>query len=136
MNIERVRGAWHLVGIMVEQDYVMRMVKEIARALAKILFNKDSQTLVEEKKNQTQKDSGNIDIFTMADNGEINKAENILDDIIERDYQEGIDMGVAFYTHINEFDNEFLEKNNYSREEVKLGMERMVKMTGLSGIMQ
>ena len=55
---------------MVEQDYVMRMVKEIARALAKILFNKDSQTLVEEKKNQTQKDSGNIDIFTMADNGD------------------------------------------------------------------
>ena len=33
---------------MFEQDYVMRMIKEIARVLAKILFHADSETIEEE----------------------------------------------------------------------------------------
>ena len=32
---------------MFEQDYVMRMIKEIARVLAKILFNSESETIEE-----------------------------------------------------------------------------------------
>lgn len=119
---------------MFEQDYVMRMVKELARALAKILFNKESTTLVEEKKNKAQQNSREVDIFLLAKNGEINKAENILDDIIENDFEEGIEMGIAFYSYINEFENDFLEENNYSRDEIKFGLERIIKMTGLRGL--
>ena len=33
---------------MFEQDYIMRLVHEIARVLAKILFNIDSETVSEE----------------------------------------------------------------------------------------
>lgn len=119
---------------MFEQDYIMRIVKEIARVLAKVLFNKEVSTLIEEKKSVVRDGCGDDDIFSMADKGEINKAENILDDIIENNPREGTEMGIAFYAYINEFDNEFLEKSNFSRDEIKLGLERIVKRTGLKGL--
>lgn len=119
---------------MFEQDYVMRMVKELARALAKILFNKETTTLIEDSQNKVQNNSRDMDIFLLAKNGEINKAENMLYDIIENDYENGLEMGIAFYSFINEFDNDFLEANQYSRDEVKLGFERIIKLTGLDGI--
>lgn len=118
---------------MFEQDYIMRLVKEIARMLAKILFKKDISTVIEEKQNDLKSGDGD-DIFSLADKGEINKAENILSDIIDDEPEEGIELGVAFYSYINEFDNEFLESNNYSREEIKQGLESIMAKAGISGL--
>ena len=63
---------------MFEQDYVMRLIKEMVRAILKLLFNIDTESptveLLENKEEQETLEN----LLDMVDVGEINEAENRL----------------------------------------------------------
>ena len=40
-------------------------------------------------------------------------------------------IGLAFYSYLNEMDNDFLVANNFSREEVREGLKSLVAVYGL-----
>ena len=61
---------------MVEQDYIMRLIKEMVRALLKLIF----------------------------------------------------------YSHLNEKSNDFLEAHDFSREEIKAGLEDAMREQGMAGM--
>ena len=62
-----------------EQDYVMRMIKDMVRALALLIFGKrDIRYEIPKENARTEEDDLYIRILQMADRGEINEAENIL----------------------------------------------------------
>ena len=62
-----------------EQDYVMRMIKDMVRALALLIFGKrDIRYEIPEENARTEEDDLYTRILQMADRGEINEAENIL----------------------------------------------------------
>ena len=68
----------------------------------------------------------------MADRGEINEAENILlGDFPENTPGYGI-MVADFYQHLDEFEDDFLEEHDYSREEVLEGLESLAEEYGLT----
>ena len=112
----------------------MRLVHEIARVLAKILFNIDSETVSEELESKIEETDILEQLLDMVDNGQINEAENKLYDMLDAGTPNCIETAILFYSFLNEKSDEFLKENDYSRGEVKEGMEDVAERVGLSGL--
>ena len=66
----------------------------------------------------------------MIDGGQINEAEDLLFDLLENDGREDrkkAALALAFYDHLNEKDDAFLEAAGFSREEIIKGLEDAMK---------
>jgi len=112
------------------EDYYLRLIHEMVRTILKLLFNIDSEgahTKIEEDVEQSEKYN---ELLELAKSGKINEAENML-------YKEGflkdkndLLIGLMFYDYVVKQDNEFLEEHNYSKAEVKEGVEMLLKKFG------
>jgi hypothetical protein len=119
---------------MFEQDYVMRLIKEMVRAILKLLFNIDTESpTVELLENKEEKETLE-NLLDMVDAGKINEAENGLYDLISAKDMNSLEVALLFYSYLNGKTDDFLEINNFSRDEVKLGIENIVDRFGLSSI--
>lgn len=121
---------------MFEQDYVMRMVKEIARVLAKIIFNADSETIEEDLKEDKETQQKLTKLFDMIDEGLINEAENIIFEILEKGNKTDLQIALQFYSYLNDKSDLFLEKHNFSREEILSGLRDVMAQYGVTGIVE
>lgn len=119
---------------MFEQDYIMRLVHEIARVLAKILFNINSETVSEELESRIEETDILEKLLDIVDIGKINEAENELYDLLNQGAPNCIETAILFYSYLNDKSDEFLKENDYSREEVKEGIEGIAERVGLSGL--
>ena len=119
---------------MFEQDYVMRLIKEMVRAILKLLFNIDTESptveLLENKEEQETLEN----LLDMVDAGEINEAENRLYDLTSNTDVNSLEIALLFYSYLNDKTDDFLEVNNFSRDEIKLGLENVADSFGLSSI--
>lgn len=119
---------------MFEQDYVMRLIKEMVRAILKLLFNIDTESpTVELLENKEEKETLE-NLLDMADAGKINEAENRLYDLISDTDMGSLEIALLFYSYLNDKTDEFLEVNDFCRAEIKLGMENVADVFGLSSI--
>ena len=119
---------------MFEQDYIMRLMHEIARVLAKILFNIDSETISEELESRIEETDVLEKLLDMVDNGQINEAENKLYDMLDAGAPNCIEIAILFYSYLNDKQDEFLKENDYSRGEIKEGIEDVAERVGLGGL--
>lgn len=119
---------------MFEQDYVMRLIKEMVRAILKLLFNIDTESpTIELLENKEEK--GTLEnLIDMVDAGEINEAENRLYDLISATDMNSMEVAILFYSYLNDKTDDFLEANDFSRDEIKLGMENVADNFGLNSI--
>ena len=121
---------------MFEQDYVMRMIKEIARVLAKIIFNADSETIEEDLMEDKETQQKLTELFDMIDEGLINEAENIIFEILEKGNKTDLQIALQFYSYLNDKSDLFLEKHNFSREEILSGLRDVMAQYGVTGIVE
>lgn len=120
--------------IVFEQDYVMRLIKEMVRAILKLLFNIDTESpTVELLENKEEKETLE-NLLDMVDAGEINGAENKLYDLINVTDINSLEVALLFYSYLNDKTDDFLEANDFSRDEIKLGMENVADSFGLNSI--
>ena len=62
-----------------EKDYIMRIIKEMVRVLFSLMLGKKYVSVEQEAKNGYEVSGKKLDeLLTMIDNGEINKAENLM----------------------------------------------------------
>ena len=66
----------------------------------------------------------------MIDSGQINEAENILLNNIDYTNKDEVMAAALFYQHLSEKDSEFLENNNYTKEEVLSGFKQLLVQSG------
>jgi hypothetical protein len=119
---------------MFEQDYVMRLIKEMVRAILKLLFNIDTESpTVELLENKEEKEILE-NLLDMVDTGKINEAENRLYDLMSTKDMNSLEMALLFYSYLNNKTDDFLETNDFCRDEIKLGIENIVDSFGLSSI--
>lgn len=119
---------------MFEQDYVMRLIKEMVRAILKLLFNIDTELpTVELLENKEEKETLK-NLFDMIDDGKINEAENRLYDLTSDTDMNSLEIALLFYSYLNDKTDDFLEENDFSRNEIKLGLENVTDSFGLSSI--
>jgi hypothetical protein len=117
---------------MFEQDYVMRMIKEMVRMLIKLLFNVDSESPSVELLEDSEEREMLKRLLDMVDAGHINEAENELYELLTDEAH--LKAAFLFYSYLNDQDNAFLEANGFSREEVVSGMKNVVKRLGLDSV--
>ena len=114
-----------------EKDYIMRMIKEMVRVLFSLAFGKKYVSVELEKENKYEVSGKKLKSFLdMIDLGQINEAENILLDNIDYTNKEEVMAAALFYQYLSEKDNEFLENNNYTKEEVLSGFKQLLIQSG------
>ena len=118
---------------MYEQDYIMRLIKEMVRAILKLLFNIDTESPSSELLKDAEEKQTLESLLDMIDEGRINEAENSLYDSIENMDKSGLEIALLFYSYLNDKSDEFLEEHDFNREEVKQGLEDITSRYGISG---
>jgi hypothetical protein len=117
-----------------EQDYIMRMIKQMVAALISVILGKENKIYELPLEEQYESSEGLLrNLLTMVNDGKINEAENLLYESFEEDNKEDIETAILFYSYLNELDNEFLEKCNYSRDEIEMGVKEIAKKYGMEG---
>lgn len=118
-----------------EKDYFMRMIQDIVRFLVQLITGKPQfQYEIEDTEHPTACDDLYTRIIVLADAGKINEAENVLYQELDVNDQNYLLMGLSFYTHINDYTDDFLAGHNYSREEIKDGITQLAKEFGVDGL--
>jgi hypothetical protein len=118
-----------------QQDYVMRLIKQMMQAVSNIVFKKtDTDKETDSIQTDTTESDREIDLLALADSGQINEAENLLYETLDTTDMSQLRKAFAFYEHINEYQNDFLEEHNYSREEVLDGIKNVSEEFGISGL--
>lgn len=121
---------------MFEQDYIMRLIKEMIRAILKLLFNIDTETptakLIENDEEKTTLEN----LLNMVDEGSINKAENIIFDIATAGNKVNLEMILLFYSYLNDKSDDFLTENNFSRKELQDDLKYILSQYGLDSMIE
>ena len=119
-----------------EKDYIMRMIKEMVRVLFSLAFGKKYVSVELEKENKYEVSGKNLKYFlNMIDLGQINEAENILLDSIDYTNKNEVMAVALFYQYLSEKDNQFLENNNYTKEEVLSGFKQLLMQSGYTDLL-
>ena len=117
---------------MVKKDFVERVIEDIAKALAKTLLGKETVIYELPSEEETMSDTDHLyqELINLLEQGDICKAEDLLYDNIRAEDNDWYEMALSFYLQVNKKDEMFLEEHNYSREEIKQGMEDITKRCG------
>lgn len=118
---------------MVKQDYLMRLIHEMVRTIIKLIFNIDEKTVDIEQELKETSDLY-IRLVRLADAGKINEAENLLYEQLENGQPEYLKAALGFYDRLNDYTEEFLDKADFSREEIKSGLVSVLRMYGYEGM--
>ena len=122
---------------MFEQDYIMRLIRELVRAVCKLIFHIDTETpgleLFDAEREQEQREALE-GIIRLADQGRINEAENLLFEWPGEGNQETLKVALVFYAHLNEKTDAFLAEHDFSREEIRDGLHEVMSRYGLESL--
>ncbi len=119
---------------MFEQDYIIRLIKEMIRAILKLLFQIDINNPVEDLLEDRESQDTLEKLLDMVDNGNINEAENQVYDMTSDNNMANLEVALLFYSYLNDKEDEFLQKYNFSRDEIKSGIKELVSRYGLTGM--
>lgn len=117
-----------------EKDYYMRIVHEMVRMLIRLVFGKDIDRNDEEAVPLEVMERYRK-LTAMADDGDINEAENLLLDGLDQGRRAYFELALMFYEKLNGKTDEFLEEHDYSREEVLDGIKYVVDYYGYGSLM-
>ena len=119
-----------------ENDYIIRMIKEMVRVLFSLMFGKKYVSVEFEKENKYEVLGKDLrDFLAMIDSGQINEAENILIDSIDYANNDEVMAATLFYQYLSEKDSEFLINNNYTKEEVLSGFKQLLVQSGYNNLL-
>ena len=114
-----------------EKDYIMRMIKEMARVLFSLMLGKQYTQVELPGENRFSVSRKNLgDLKEMADRGKINEAENLLLENLDYENKEEVTAAVLFYEYVGQMEEGFLKKNGYSLEEVYDGLMQIARNSG------
>ncbi|MCI9052706.1 MAG: hypothetical protein HFI05_12445 [Lachnospiraceae bacterium] len=118
---------------MFEQDYIMRLIKEMLRTILKLLFHMDIDSPTEDLLKNEEKESWKR-LLDMIHRGNINEAENLVYEMTSNGDMSNLKIALLFYSCLNDKDDNFLMEHGFEREEIKFGIESLVSRYGLTGM--
>lgn len=119
---------------MFKEDYIMRLIHEAVRAVLKLVFNidtdKEEELVFAEKERETKYDG----LLKLINEGKINEAENKLYEELDPEDTECYKMALMFYSYLNKKDIDFLEKHDFSKNEIVEGLNHVSDLYGYGSI--
>lgn len=119
---------------MFEQDYIMRLIREMIRTILKLLFHIDTETPTADLLSETENRETLDTLLDLVDRGEINEAENKICELTSEKTMENLELALLFYSYLNDKTDDFLEENNFSRDEIKDGLTNIISEYGLGSL--
>lgn len=120
---------------MFENDYIMKQIELSAKFLAKLIFGKESpeyKLQYEETGNETPADLLHLTLRRMVADGQINEAENLLYEQIEKEQTaDNLEVAIDFYDSLSRLDEETLDECDFSRIEILEGLENIKRIYGI-----
>ena len=118
---------------MFQQDWMMRQVQDMAKIIAKIVFKKDTISYeITNDETSAETDLLYKELIELLNLLKINEAEDLLFKRIKTNDLNYLKIAVDFYNRLNELSDEQLEKADFSRDEIKSGLEDISKKFGVS----
>uniref|UniRef100_S0DGI5 Uncharacterized protein n=1 Tax=termite gut metagenome TaxID=433724 RepID=S0DGI5_9ZZZZ len=114
-------------------DYLMRQIEDLARFLAQVLLQRQPDTvqIVDEEGRFSQGGFLKYRLHKLLLEGRINEAENLLFEEIElQAADEYLPVALDFYEAVNRLDDGQLEARNFTRAEIREGLEQVKKIYG------
>lgn len=115
-----------------QKDYLMRLIEDIVRIIARIFFGKDyaryqfvDETLL------SKTDLWYRQLMELIEQRRLGEAEDILFDGLDTQNRDHMSVALDVYMAMNALSEDELEDADFSREEIKDGLK---KITGMFGI--
>ena len=101
-----------------QDDRMSGNIQDIARLITRLLLKGDmpQYTLPAAEADYTEADQLFKKVIGLADEGDINGAENELLMNMEEDDPDYLELALTFYLHLNDMDVDYLDDHDYSRE--------------------
>src|SRR5690606_31429715 len=118
---------------MYQQDWIMRQIRSMTQAIARIIFKKE--TLEYDITDKTNTEATNWlykELLNLIENLNINQAENLLFEKLETHDMKYLEIAIDFYERLNELSDEQLEKGDFTREEIRIGLNDVLKLFGIN----
>ena len=119
----------------VHQDFLMRQIEIIARALAKLIFNKDTpEYIILNENGFSETDLLLKELTELINTGRINDAENLLFEYMQEEAEKEpesskfLEIAIDFYSRLNNFSDKFLEKCGFERSEIDAGLREAAEI--------
>ena len=118
-----------------EKDYILRMIKDLTKSIAHLILGKSEIEYELRKESEYSRvDPLYVKLIELVNMGQINEAEDLLFDEINPSDMRQFEMAMSFYLYLNDFGDDYLEKNNYSRDEITEGIRSICKEYGVSSM--
>ena len=116
----------------IEQDWFMRQIHQMAQLIAHVVFQKDipNYEIVDEA-NQSQTDLLHSKIKSLVAYMKICEAEDLLFGALDTSDKDYLLLAVDFYQTLNMLSDEELEQANFSREEIRIGLQEILRRFSL-----
>ena len=125
------------MGVVDEKDYIMRMIKEMVQVLFSLVFGKKYVSVELEDENKYEVSGNTLKyFFDMIDQGDINEAENLLLEDLDYTNKEAVMAAAFFYQHLSQKDDDFLRRNDYTKEEVLFGFKQLLEKSGYKDLIR
>lgn len=112
---------------MIEQDYLLRQIKEFIAFMMKLLFDAEPGSI--DQLSEEQKSSGGDDpLYRMVDDGHIREAEVLLYEGMQTKTADNLLKGYSFYQYLAQQEDDFLEAHHYSRGLIREGVRRLAAL--------
>ncbi len=109
-----------------EQDYILRMVREMVRVILKMLFNMDLDQSTEKILQQVEQQRLLQGLLDMAQADKITQAQEQIEEMTATRDKEMLKVAVLFYAALNEQSEEFLTEHHFSREDIRTALREIV----------
>lgn len=122
----------------VAEDYLLRSIQDISRLISTLLLGRERIEFEEDINEKENKEAIRLyrHLRTMADQGQINEAENLLSEEMLEGDKVYLELALDFYLYLNNFEDDFLEEHDYSREEILDGIRMLGEDWGIAGLGQ
>lgn len=123
---------------MFEQDYIMRMIKDMTRVMLAIAGKRTSSQYSSEELEKVTISGGSLleeQIRKMVAAGQINEAENLLTEELDLAAPADFSIAVSFYRLLNDLDEDTLTRCNYTREEIFEGLQYCADKFGIDPVL-
>ena len=98
---------------MLQDDYILRQIREMVRAVMKMLFQVSAVELTPDVIEDTDARQILTNLTDLADNGKIDEAENQLYEMTCDGDRQNLEIGLLFYYHLNGKDDEFQPRGDH-----------------------
>lgn len=120
-----------------EKDYILRMVKDLVKSIAHIVLGKSEMEYeLPENDEYSRIDYLYVKLLELVNQGKINDAEDMLFNEINTSDMKQFEMAMSFYLYLNDFGDDYLESNDYSRDEISEGIKSICKEYGVSSMVE